>query len=105
MLITVFCVRRLQVAQTFYITIKPVDDSLPLLQVPGMRVQEGVRKTITEFELKATDADTEVRHWLHKSLKISTHFCFVSRFKGFYLRAGPPNIVMMVVDRQLSWLN
>ncbi|KAM7391087.1 hypothetical protein PAMP_021803 [Pampus punctatissimus] len=47
------------VAQTFYITIKPVDDSLPLLQVPGMRVQEGVRKTITEFELKATDADTE----------------------------------------------
>lgn len=25
-----------------------------------MRVQEGVRKTITEFELKATDADTEV---------------------------------------------
>ncbi|KAG7271527.1 hypothetical protein CRUP_007516 [Coryphaenoides rupestris] len=37
----------------------PVDDSLPWLQVPGMRVQEGVRKTITEFELKATDADTE----------------------------------------------
>lgn len=51
----------MQVSQTFYITIKPVDDSLPLLQVPGMRVQEGVRKTITEFELKATDADTEVR--------------------------------------------
>uniref|UniRef100_A0A3B3VXF3 Fraser extracellular matrix complex subunit 1 n=1 Tax=Poecilia latipinna TaxID=48699 RepID=A0A3B3VXF3_9TELE len=45
--------------ETFYITMKPVDDSLPLLQVPGMRVQEGVRKTITEFELKATDADTE----------------------------------------------
>ncbi|MEQ2309931.1 Extracellular matrix protein fras1, partial [Ameca splendens] len=50
------------VAQTFYITIKPVDDSLPLLQVPGMRVQEGVRKTITEFELKATDADTEAEY-------------------------------------------
>lgn len=49
-----------QVAQTFYITIRPVDDSLPLVQNPGMRVQEGVRKTITEFELKATDADTEV---------------------------------------------
>ncbi|XP_074526804.1 extracellular matrix organizing protein FRAS1 [Halichoeres trimaculatus] len=48
-----------EVAQTFYITIRPVDDSLPLLQVPGMRVQEGVRKTITEFELKASDADTE----------------------------------------------
>ncbi|CAM4540352.1 unnamed protein product [Leuciscus chuanchicus] len=48
-----------EISQTFYITIRPVDDSLPVLQVPGMRVQEGVRKTITEFELKATDADTE----------------------------------------------
>uniref|UniRef100_A0A8B9K9Q3 Fraser extracellular matrix complex subunit 1 n=1 Tax=Astyanax mexicanus TaxID=7994 RepID=A0A8B9K9Q3_ASTMX len=45
--------------ETFYISIRPVDDSLPVLQVPGMRVQEGVRKTITEFELKAVDADTE----------------------------------------------
>ncbi|XP_066568203.1 extracellular matrix organizing protein FRAS1 isoform X2 [Amia ocellicauda] len=48
-----------EVAQTFYITVRPVDDSLPLVKIPGMRVQEGVRKTITEFELKATDADTE----------------------------------------------
>uniref|UniRef100_A0A8B9RD46 Fraser extracellular matrix complex subunit 1 n=1 Tax=Astyanax mexicanus TaxID=7994 RepID=A0A8B9RD46_ASTMX len=55
---TFICV--LQISQTFYISIRPVDDSLPVLQVPGMRVQEGVRKTITEFELKAVDADTEV---------------------------------------------
>ncbi|XP_065453534.1 extracellular matrix organizing protein FRAS1 isoform X1 [Chrysemys picta bellii] len=48
-----------EVTQTFDITITPVDDSLPVVQSPGMRVQEGVRKTITEFELKATDADTE----------------------------------------------
>ncbi|KAL4623271.1 extracellular matrix protein FRAS1, partial [Arapaima gigas] len=48
-----------EVAQSFYITIRPVDDSLPVLKIPGMRVQEGLRKTITEFELKATDADTE----------------------------------------------
>jgi len=51
----------LQVSQTFDITINPVDDSLPIVQSLGMTVQEGVRKTITEFELKATDADTEVR--------------------------------------------
>lgn len=51
----------LQISQTFYITIRPVDDSLPVLAMPGMRVQEGVRKTITEFELKATDTDTEVK--------------------------------------------
>ncbi|XP_069782867.1 extracellular matrix organizing protein FRAS1 [Narcine bancroftii] len=48
-----------EVSQTFYITIRPVDDALPVVQIPGMRVQEGVRKTITEFELKATDEDTE----------------------------------------------
>lgn len=72
-----YCVRSFQVSQTFYITIKPVDDSLPLLQVPGMRVQEGVRKTITEFELKATDADTEVGH----CMLFKSSFIFYSFFK------------------------
>ncbi|XP_070544831.1 extracellular matrix organizing protein FRAS1-like [Ptychodera flava] len=48
-----------QITQTFYITIVPVDDSVPQLTNVGMTVQEGVRKTITEFELKATDADTK----------------------------------------------
>lgn len=59
--------------QTFHITIRPVDDSLPVVQNVGMRVQEGVRKTIMEFELKAVDADTEVRPcpwvlWLNEKL-------------------------------------
>lgn len=59
--------------QTFHITLRPVDDSLPVVHNLGMRVQEGVRKTITEFELKAVDADTEVRTlpwllWLNESL-------------------------------------
>ncbi|KAM6401739.1 extracellular matrix organizing protein FRAS1 isoform 2-T2 [Pluvialis apricaria] len=48
-----------EVSQTFDITINPVDDSLPVVRSLGMTVQEGVRKTITEFELQATDADTE----------------------------------------------
>ncbi|KAM6269950.1 LOW QUALITY PROTEIN: extracellular matrix organizing protein FRAS1 [Porphyrio hochstetteri] len=48
-----------EVSQTFAITINPVDDSLPVVQSLGMTVQEGVRKTITEFELRATDADTK----------------------------------------------
>ncbi|XP_033644314.1 extracellular matrix protein FRAS1-like [Asterias rubens] len=47
-----------QITQTFYITLTPVDDSLPLVTNFGMRVQEGVRKAITEFELKAQDMDT-----------------------------------------------
>ncbi|XP_066488376.1 extracellular matrix organizing protein FRAS1 [Tiliqua scincoides] len=47
------------VSETFNITINPVDDSLPVVQNPGIRVQEGVRKTINEFDLKATDIDTE----------------------------------------------
>ncbi|XP_066304374.1 extracellular matrix organizing protein FRAS1-like [Branchiostoma lanceolatum] len=48
-----------QVSQTFYITILPVDDAVPMVTNLGLRVQEGVRKTITEFELKAEDADTK----------------------------------------------
>ncbi|XP_044284420.1 extracellular matrix organizing protein FRAS1 [Varanus komodoensis] len=50
-----------EVSQRFDITINPVDDALPVVQSPGMRVQEGVKKTISEFELKATDADTEAK--------------------------------------------
>ncbi|MGH0181185.1 UNVERIFIED_CONTAM: hypothetical protein FKN15_006840 [Acipenser sinensis] len=62
-----------EVAQTFYITIRPVDDSLPLVQNPGMRVQEGVRKTITEFELKATDADTEAESVTFTIVQVPRH--------------------------------
>ena len=44
----------------FTIHVELVDNSLPVLENLGIRVQEGVRKTITEFELKATDRDTSV---------------------------------------------
>ena len=49
-----------QITQTFYITILPVDNSLPIVKNLGIRVQEGVKKTISEFQLKAVDADTNV---------------------------------------------
>ncbi|KAJ8404524.1 hypothetical protein AAFF_G00337910 [Aldrovandia affinis] len=49
-----------EISQTFQISMRPADDSLPVLQVLGMSsVQQGVSKTLSEFELKATDADTE----------------------------------------------
>ena len=44
----------------FSIHVELVDNSLPVLENHGIRVQEGVRKIITEFELKATDRDTSV---------------------------------------------
>ncbi|XP_013419183.1 extracellular matrix protein FRAS1-like, partial [Lingula anatina] len=50
------------VTQTFYLTITPVDDSLPVVSVHGLKVQEGVRKVITEFDLKAVDKDTKEDH-------------------------------------------
>ncbi|XP_039614478.1 extracellular matrix protein FRAS1 isoform X1 [Polypterus senegalus] len=62
-----------EVVQTFYITIRPVDDSLPLVHNLGMRVQEGVRKTITEFELKATDADTEAESITFTIVQVPRH--------------------------------
>lgn len=49
-----------QATETFHITIRPAADALPVVQSLGMRVQEGVRKTITESELKAVAAGTEV---------------------------------------------
>ena len=48
------------VIRTFSITISPVDDSIPVVVSNGLKVQEGVRKIITEFDLKATDKDTKV---------------------------------------------
>uniref|UniRef100_A0AAX7VKR4 Fraser extracellular matrix complex subunit 1 n=1 Tax=Astatotilapia calliptera TaxID=8154 RepID=A0AAX7VKR4_ASTCA len=75
-----------EVAQTFYITIKPVDDSLPLLQVPGMRVQEGVRKTITEFELKATDADTEAESVIFSVVQAPRHGTIERTINGQHYR-------------------
>uniref|UniRef100_A0A3Q3BPI3 Fraser extracellular matrix complex subunit 1 n=1 Tax=Haplochromis burtoni TaxID=8153 RepID=A0A3Q3BPI3_HAPBU len=75
-----------EVAQTFYITIKPVDDSLPLLQVPGMRVQEGVRKTITEFELKATDADTEAESVVFSIVQAPRHGTIERTINGQHYR-------------------
>ncbi|KAM7021681.1 LOW QUALITY PROTEIN: extracellular matrix organizing protein FRAS1 [Passerculus sandwichensis] len=62
-----------EVSQTFDITINPVDDSLPVVQIFGMTVQEGVRKTITEFELKATDADTEVESIMFRVVQPPRH--------------------------------
>ncbi|CAH6883331.1 Fras1 [Phodopus roborovskii] len=80
-----------EVTQTFHITIHPVDDSLPLVRNRGMRVQEGVRKTITEFELKAVDADTEAesitftivqppRHGAIERTDRGQHFLLTSSF-------------------------
>lgn len=49
-----------QVVQTFYITLTPVDDAIPMVINNGLRAQEGVRKLLTEFDLKAVDPDTKV---------------------------------------------
>lgn len=48
------------VLRSFTIQISPVDDSIPVVTNRVLRVQEGVRKLITEFDLKATDEDTKV---------------------------------------------
>ena len=47
------------VSMMFFITIQPVDDSLPIISNEGLRVSEGSVKTITSFELEAVDADTK----------------------------------------------
>lgn len=49
-----------EVIRRFDITLKPVDDSIPVVTIKGLKVQEGVRKLVTEFDLKVEDTDTKV---------------------------------------------
>ncbi|XP_063885992.1 extracellular matrix organizing protein FRAS1-like isoform X2 [Scylla paramamosain] len=46
------------ISDTFHIIITPVDDQLPVLTTNVIKVQEGTRKVISEFEIQAADADT-----------------------------------------------
>ncbi|KAM4616687.1 extracellular matrix organizing protein FRAS1 [Polymixia lowei] len=92
-----------EVAQTFYITIKPVDDSLPLLQVPGMRVQEGVRKTITEFELKATDADTEAESIVFAVVQAPRHGSIERTSNGQHYRQTSSFTMDDVYQNRISY--
>ncbi|XP_028271091.1 extracellular matrix organizing protein FRAS1 isoform X8 [Parambassis ranga] len=92
-----------EVAQTFYITIKPVDDSLPLLQVPGMRVQEGVRKTITEFELKATDADTEAESIVFTVVQAPRHGAIERTSNGQHYRQTSSFTMDDVYQNRISY--
>uniref|UniRef100_UPI00359004A1 extracellular matrix organizing protein FRAS1 isoform X2 n=1 Tax=Myxine glutinosa TaxID=7769 RepID=UPI00359004A1 len=62
-----------EVSGTIHIRIKPVDDSLPILQSGKLKLQEGLRKTITEFELKATDADTPAEDVTFKVVQPPRH--------------------------------
>ncbi|KAL4001029.1 serine/threonine-protein kinase/endoribonuclease IRE1 [Sarotherodon galilaeus] len=51
-----------------------------------MRVQEGVRKTITEFELKATDADTEAESIVFSVIQAPRHGTIERTFNGQHYR-------------------
>ncbi|XP_048248290.1 extracellular matrix organizing protein FRAS1-like isoform X2 [Haliotis rufescens] len=59
--------------KTFYITISPVDDALPMVTNRGLSAQEGVRKLITEFDLKATDDDTKESEVIFKIVQPPVH--------------------------------
>ncbi|XP_034027090.1 extracellular matrix protein FRAS1 [Thalassophryne amazonica] len=92
-----------EVAQTFYITIKPVDDSLPLLQVPGMRVQEGVRKTITKFELRATDADTEAESIMFTIVQAPRHGSIERTVNGQHYRQTSTFTMEDIYQNRISY--
>ena len=53
-----FCFRPNTITDTFHITITPVDDQLPVLNTNVIKVQEGMKKVISQFEIEAIDADT-----------------------------------------------
>ncbi|CAG5116316.1 unnamed protein product, partial [Candidula unifasciata] len=62
-----------KIVQVFFINIQPVDDAIPALSNNGLKVQEGVRKLITEFDLKAVDQDTKEHMILFTVVKPPEH--------------------------------
>ena len=50
----------LQAMHMFVVEVIDIDDSVPVLINNGLRVQEGVAKIISEFDIKVTDEDTQV---------------------------------------------
>ncbi|XP_033757797.1 extracellular matrix protein FRAS1-like [Pecten maximus] len=62
-----------EVTHKFNIAINPVDDEIPVVTNNGMRVQEGIRKVITEFDLRAVDKDTGEDHIVFQVIQLPLH--------------------------------
>ncbi|XP_037685994.1 extracellular matrix protein FRAS1 isoform X5 [Choloepus didactylus] len=92
-----------EVTQTFLITIHPVDDSLPIVQNFGMRVQEGVRKTITEFELKAVDVDTEADSVTFTIVQPPRHGTIERTTSGQYFRQTSTFTMEDIYQNRISY--
>ncbi|ELW63934.1 Extracellular matrix protein FRAS1 [Tupaia chinensis] len=92
-----------EVTQTFHITLRPVDDSLPIVKNLGMRVQEGVRKTITEFELKAVDADTEAESVTFTIVQPPRHGTIERTANGQHFRLTSTFTMEDIYQNQISY--
>ncbi|XP_013371586.1 PREDICTED: extracellular matrix protein FRAS1 isoform X1 [Chinchilla lanigera] len=92
-----------EVTQTFHITIHPVDDSLPVVQNWGMRVQEGMRKTITEFELKAVDADTQADSVTFRVVQPPRHGTIERTSRGQHTRSAPSFTMEDIYQNRVSY--
>ncbi|XP_076043694.1 extracellular matrix organizing protein FRAS1-like [Oratosquilla oratoria] len=56
-------------SQSFRITILPVDDALPHLNVQHVKAQGGTRKTLSPYEMEAVDEDTTDEKIMFKVVK------------------------------------
>ncbi|VDI42839.1 Hypothetical predicted protein [Mytilus galloprovincialis] len=74
-----------QITQKLYITITPVDDEIPIVTNNGLRVQEGVRKTITEYDLKAEDQDTPESSLIFNVVNLPVHGRLDLKQGDFYM--------------------
>ncbi|XP_023559071.1 extracellular matrix protein FRAS1 [Octodon degus] len=92
-----------EVTQTFHITIHPVDDALPVVRNWGMRVQEGVRKTITEFELKAEDADTEADSVTFRVVQPPRHGMIERTSRGQHTRLATSFTMEDIYQKRISY--
>lgn len=91
------------VIRTFSVRISPVDDSIPVVISNGLKVQEGVRKIITEFDLKATDRDTKVCCFLFQTRQGKGNFLLILNFPYEVIYSSCITFSIKVDTRPSTW--
>lgn len=95
-----------KVVQKFSIIINPVDDSIPVVINKGLRVQQGTRKLITEFDLKVVDNDTKVGQIVFHVVDPTWHGLLQFKQRRTYHHSVATSFTMEdIYENRLSYLH
>ncbi|XP_036384589.1 extracellular matrix protein FRAS1-like [Megalops cyprinoides] len=94
-----------EVRRPFLMALTPVGNSLPLIQAQGMSVQVGVRKTLTESDLKAMDADTQEDSITFSVVEAPQHGALQRTVDGQHYRETSTFTMEDVSQSRISYLH